>query len=75
MELTPYQILRTRMLGIRPCDSDPLATNDAFQSHLAHQPLYRAAGNNPAFTSEMMPNLARSIDAEIIIPHSTDFIA
>ncbi|GCD51247.1 hypothetical protein BJI49_14075 [Acetobacter pasteurianus] len=75
MELTPYQILWTGPCRIGPCGSDTLTTNDAFQSHLAHQPLYRAAGDIQTFTFELMPDLARSIDAEIIIPHSTDVIA
>ncbi|OAZ59991.1 hypothetical protein SRCM100623_02907 [Acetobacter pasteurianus] len=75
MKLALHQILWTGPRRIGPCGSDPLATNDAFQPHPAHQPLYRAAGDIQAFTFELMPDLARSIDAEIIIPHSTDVIA
>lgn len=64
------------MLGIRPCGSaPPLATNDAFQSHLAHQPLYRATGDSPAFAPELMPDLAHSVDTEVIVPYPADFIA
>jgi hypothetical protein len=75
MKLSLYQILWTGPRWIGPCGSDTLTTNDAFQSHPAHQPLYRAAGNIQTITSELMPDLTRSIDAEIIIPHSTDVIA
>ncbi|QBL92342.1 hypothetical protein KSAC_00940 [Komagataeibacter saccharivorans] len=75
MKLALHQILWTGPCRIWLCGSDPLATNDAFQSHPAHQPLYRAAGDIQAFTFELLPDLARSIDAEIIIPHSMDVIA
>ncbi|GCE90327.1 hypothetical protein MSKU15_1928 [Komagataeibacter diospyri] len=75
MEPALHQILWAGALRIWPCGSDPLATNDTFQSHLAHQPLYRAAGDIPAFASELMPDLTRSINTKIIVPYPTDFIA
>ena len=34
MKLALHQILWAGTLWIRPCGSDPLATNDAFKSHL-----------------------------------------
>jgi hypothetical protein len=74
MKLSLYQILWTGPRRIGPCGSDPLATNDAFQSHPAHQPLYRTAGDIQTFTSELMPDLAHSIDAEIIVPDPADFM-
>ena len=74
MELTPYQIVWVRTLRVWPGGSASFATNDTLNSHLAHQLLYRAAGDIQAFAFELIPDLARPIDAEIIILHSTDVI-
>lgn len=75
MELALHQILWAGALRIWPCGSAPLATNDTFQSHLAHQPPYRAAGDIDAFASELVPDLTHSINTKIIVPYPTDLIA
>lgn len=52
----------------------PLATNDAFKSYPAHQQLYRAADDIPAFACEVMLDLAHSVDTEVIVPYHLDLV-
>ena len=50
--------------------SHRLATNYALQAEARHQPLDGAAGNRKAFSSQLTPDLARAVDAEVVLEHA-----
>jgi hypothetical protein len=50
--------------------SHGLATNYALQAEARHQPLNGAAGNRKAFSSQLTPDLARAVDAEVLLEHA-----
>ena len=54
-------VVRTGLPRIRP-----------FKAHLAHQPGHRAARGTDAFALQLPPDLAHTVDAEILLEHSPD---
>src|SRR5690242_7555498 len=71
MELPVHPIGGTR----RPTrDRGPgfLATNDATQAHLAHQPCHSATGHRHALATELSPHLAYAINPKVCLEDAAD---
>ena len=61
--------------GCRPVADrrpDRLAADHALQADDPHQPLHRAAGNSASFPLQLPPDLARTVDLEILREHAPD---
>ena len=48
------------------------ATNNAFQSHVVHQPCHCASGDIKAFPAHLMPDLAHAVDLVVLLPDALD---
>ena len=49
-----------------------LATNDAFDPNVLHQPRHRTAGNVKRFAAHLVPDLAHPIDLVVLLPDAFD---
>jgi hypothetical protein len=65
-EVTIYQVGWPGGGRIRRGGPASLATADALQAQLAHQPLHRAAGHRDPLAVQLPPHLAGTIDAEVL---------
>lgn len=50
------------------------ATHDAVKPKVMHQPLDRTAGHNMTLATELPPDLARTVDIEVLLVYAPDFI-
>ena len=65
-------ILRADQCPVRTGDLHCPAPPDTTKAHIAHQSLYRAAGNPDAFTVKLTPDLVGAVDLMILLPHPVD---
>lgn len=72
-ELQAHPVERVRRRLVAKSGTHRLATNDIYQSYVAHQPFNRASGNCRALAHHLPPHLARTINAEILLEHVANF--
>lgn len=71
-ELPVHLVPWTRRGGIADRRFHRLAADHTRKSHLFHQPRRRAPGKIDPLSVELSPDLAHTIDLEILIPHPAD---
>ena len=49
-----------------------LATDDALDAHILHQPCYCATSDVEPFTDELPPDLADAVDLVVLLPDTFD---
>src|SRR5262249_31106155 len=67
-----HAIQRLLQSLIRNRRASPATAYNAPQSFLAHQPLNCAASNRNVLPMQLLPHLARTIGAEVLLPHPPD---
>jgi hypothetical protein len=72
MELPIDVIERARRRLVADRCPDRLATDDALQAHILHQPFDRAAGDRNVFAVQLPPDLPGAIDLEVLREHAGD---
>lgn len=71
----PSQVRRRGLVGIWHGRTDRLASHHAMQPHPAHQALDGAASGWDRFSMQLAPDLAATVNAEVLIPDALDFSA
>ena len=71
-ELPIDVVQRARRCLVADRGPDRLAANHALQANRSHQPCHRAAGNIVAFALQLLPHLAHTIDAEVLLKYPPD---
>jgi len=72
MELAIDMIERARRRLVADRRPHGLASDHTLQAKVRHQPLDGAAGNRKAFSPQLPPDLARAVDAEILVVDALD---
>lgn len=72
MELAVHLVERTRSRVVADRCADRFAANDTLQAEVPHQPLHRTSRNIEPFPLHLPPNLADTIDREVLGKDSHD---
>jgi hypothetical protein len=75
LELPVHQIERTRRRPVADRGSHWLSSDGAFQPHLAHQSRHGAPRHLDPLPAELPPDLADTVDLEVLLPDPPDVLA
>lgn len=67
-----HMIQQARCLRVAHRRTHGLASHDAAQALPLHQALHSAARHFELFTSQLPPDLAHTVDLEVVVPHALD---